>query len=68
MPDKPVERKVARMLQKKFNIPYTQALRCFRDTRELPGFNQHVELIKNRYQMSTKEAMFEVCSQEWLFE
>jgi len=60
-------KKAARLLQKHFDIKYLEALRCVRETRELPSFDERYEKQK---ELGKKypDAIFEICLEEWTYE
>lgn len=61
---KPLAKRVARRIQAHFDIPYTQALKCFHDTVALPDIEQR--LLKHGGFLS--EAMFDIALDVWEFE
>lgn len=59
--------RVARQLQNRFDIPYTQALQTFFDTRHLPGYKAQVQAHRDAGK-SAVEAQTAVCIDNWEFE
>lgn len=60
-------KRIARRLQRHFNIPYTQALQCLRDTRELPAFHNKLQQLRTAG-LKPDDATFQFCVENWDFD